>query len=64
MASNPKHENFRPATQEELDRAAEITPSDIDQAVAAWKDDAPPELKDLLDAEELHFDGNAEGDAG
>ncbi len=55
MPQDPKHQDFKPATDAELDDAAEITPGDIDRAVAAWREDAPAEFKDLLDAEELEF---------
>lgn len=37
---------------EDLDRAAEITPGDIDRARTAWEEDAPTEFKAILDATE------------
>lgn len=33
-----------------MDRLAEISPTDLQAARAAWKKDAPPELRNLLDA--------------
>jgi len=36
---------------EPLDRLAEITPEDVERAKGAWKKDAPPKMKRLLDAE-------------
>lgn len=37
-------------TDAELDKLAEITPADIEDAKRAWRDDAPAAAKDLLDA--------------
>lgn len=39
----------RPLSPEELDRAAEISDRDIERAQRAWKHDAPPRFKKLLD---------------
>lgn len=38
-------------TDEELDDLAGIGPADVADAVAAWKRDAPPALRGLIDAE-------------
>lgn len=40
----------RAATDAELDELAEITPADVADAQNAWHQDAPSEVKDLLDA--------------
>ncbi len=37
-------------SDEELDDLSEISPQDIAEAQAAWRRDAPPEFRDLLDA--------------
>lgn len=55
--ADPKHDGFRPATDAEIAALARIAPGDIDRAVAAWKEDAPPEFRELLDAEPLDIDG-------
>lgn len=39
-------------TEEDIDRLAEITPQDIEEAKAAWRRDAPPWARELLDATE------------
>jgi hypothetical protein len=49
-AARPKPPTFDAATEAELDAAAEITPDDIARAQAAWRRDASPEFRDLLDA--------------
>lgn len=41
---------FDAATEAELDAAAEITPDDLARAAAAWRRDASPAFRDLLDA--------------
>lgn len=41
----------KPATEEQLAKAAEIAPEDIIKARDTWRKDAQPKLKDLLDAE-------------
>lgn len=38
------------AEEAELDAAAVITPEDIEDAMARWREDASPEFRDLLDA--------------
>jgi hypothetical protein len=43
---------FDEATEAELAAAAEITPEDITRAQQAWRRDASPEFRDLLDAPE------------
>jgi acyl-CoA reductase-like NAD-dependent aldehyde dehydrogenase len=42
---------FDPATEAELDAAAEITPEDIARAQEAFRESAPKQFRDLLDAE-------------
>ena len=37
-------------TDDELDDLAKIGPADVADAVAAWKRDAPPALRGLIDA--------------
>lgn len=37
-------------SDEELDALAEISPSDVEDARRAWRNDASPAFKDLLDA--------------
>ncbi|MGI8765689.1 MAG: hypothetical protein ACR2KM_04125 [Gemmatimonadaceae bacterium] len=39
-----------PEKEREIEAASIITPEDILRAQAAWRQDAPPEYKDLLDA--------------
>jgi hypothetical protein len=46
----PKPPTFDAATEAELDAAAAITPDDIARARLAWRRDASPEFRDLLDA--------------
>jgi hypothetical protein len=41
---------FDAATEAEIAAAAEITPEDIARAQQAWRRDARPEFRDLLDA--------------
>jgi hypothetical protein len=41
---------FDAATEAELAAAAEITPEDIARAQQAWRRDARPAFRDLLDA--------------
>lgn len=41
----------KPATDEQLTKAAEISDIDIEKARAIWRKDAQPKLKNLLDAE-------------
>lgn len=41
----------KPSTEEQLAKAAEISDIDIEKAREAWRKDAQPKLKDLLDAE-------------
>jgi acyl-CoA reductase-like NAD-dependent aldehyde dehydrogenase len=41
----------KPATDEQLTKAAEISDTDVDKARATWKKDAQPKLKNLLDAD-------------
>jgi hypothetical protein len=41
---------FDDAPEAELDRAAAITPDDVARAAAAWRRDASPAFRDLLDA--------------
>jgi acyl-CoA reductase-like NAD-dependent aldehyde dehydrogenase len=43
---------FDPATEAEIAAAAEITPEDIARARQAWRRDAAPDFRDLLDAAE------------
>jgi hypothetical protein len=38
-------------SDEDLDELAEITPADIVEAQSRWREDAPAEFKNLLDAE-------------
>jgi hypothetical protein len=38
-------------TDAELDDLADVGPADVADAVAAWKRDAPPVLRGLIDAE-------------
>lgn len=42
---------FDEAAERELDRAAEITLDDIGDAIRAWRTDASPPFRELLDAE-------------
>lgn len=37
-------------TEEDLDRLSRVTDTDVDHAVQVWRDTAPPEYRDLLDA--------------
>ena len=41
-----------PLTDHDLDRLAEITEDDIQRAKALWRRTAPPEFRNLLEAEE------------
>lgn len=43
----------KPATEEQLAKAADISPEDIARARRMWVKDAQPKLKTLLDAEDL-----------
>lgn len=43
----------KPATEEQLTKAAEISDADVEKAREVWRKDAQPKLKDLLDAEDL-----------
>lgn len=51
-APTPEPPEFDAATQRELDRAAEVTPEDIERAQEQWRETAPQRFRDLLDAEE------------
>lgn len=42
-----------PASEEQLTKAADITPEDVLRARERWRKDAQPKLKDLLDAEDI-----------
>lgn len=42
-----------PLSDEELDKAAEVTDADIEAARKLWKQSVDPELSDLLDAIEV-----------
>ena len=46
-----KRRKAKHSTEAELDKLAEITPEDIEDAMLQWKRDASPEFKNLLDAE-------------
>lgn len=48
---------LRPSSDAELDKLAAITPTDIDSAARAWRQDAPAALKPLLDATPDKGDG-------
>ncbi len=39
-------------TDDDLDGLVEVSPMDAEEAHAAWRRDAPPEARDLLDATE------------
>jgi hypothetical protein len=39
-----------PAERAEIERAAEISEEDVDDAARQWRHDAPRELRDVLDA--------------
>jgi len=52
MTDDRRREKLDEPTDEELDELAKITPEDIERASARWKKDAPPEFRDLLDAEQ------------
>lgn len=39
-------------TDEEIDALVEISPADVERAAVWWRTNAPPEAKDILDAEE------------
>lgn len=41
------------ASDEQLTKAAEISPEDVLKARDRWRKDAQPKLKDLLDAQDL-----------
>lgn len=41
---------FDAATEAEIAAAAEITPEDLTRAQQAWRRDASPQFRDLLDA--------------
>ena len=43
--------DFKPSTDAELDELANISSADIERAKSAWKKDADPQYRDLLDAE-------------
>jgi hypothetical protein len=47
---DPRRE-FTPASKEELDQLAAIqVPADVERAKRAWKQDASPKARELLDA--------------
>ncbi len=48
-----RREELDTPSEEELDKLAEITPADVDRAMARWRKNAPAQFKDLLDAELL-----------
>lgn len=52
MPDTPKpiNRHYTPKSDAELDALAQITPSDIEDAKAAWEEDAPAPFKKLLDA--------------
>lgn len=50
---------FDAATEAELDAAAAITPDDVARAGAAWRRDASPAFRDLLDAKPVDPRGRA-----
>ena len=37
-------------SDDDLDALSEVSPQDIPEAQGAWRRDAPPKLRDLLDA--------------
>lgn len=43
-------------TDEDLDRLSQVTPEDIQQAAARWREAASPQYQNLLDAEEVEGD--------
>lgn len=43
----------RPATEAELDKAAEITEAGIAAAAEMWRESATPQFRTLLDAEQI-----------
>lgn len=52
MPNTPEpNRQYTPKTDAELEALAEITPSDIEDAKAAWEEDAPAPFKKLLDAQ-------------
>lgn len=50
MPSDPER-IAQPFTDAELDALASVTPQDIERATLAWAQDAPPQYRDLLNAE-------------
>lgn len=50
--ADPRLQRRRP-TDEELERAAEISEADVDAAIDAFNQHAPVEAKGLLDAEPI-----------
>jgi hypothetical protein len=46
-------------TDEDLQALADIKPTDLKTAIALWKQDVPPNFKELLDAEVIEV--NSEG---
>lgn len=52
---DPRLTRRRP-TDTELDKAAEITEADVDEAVTAWKRYAPADARGILDAEPTDAD--------
>lgn len=45
-------------SDEELDQLAQISAADVRAAVALWRNEAPREMKLLLDSQEVNNDGN------
>jgi hypothetical protein len=56
----PPPPTFDAATEAELDEAARITPDDIARAGAAWRRDASPAFRDLLDAKPVEPESRGE----
>lgn len=53
---------FRKASDKELDKAAEVTPEDIERAKAFARRNAPKGMKNLLDAEPVEDEQDLEDD--
>ncbi|MBA3341637.1 MAG: hypothetical protein H0T48_07360 [Gemmatimonadaceae bacterium] len=49
--TDKRREKLDVPSQDKLDELARITPSDVDRAVSRWKRHAPPQFRDLLDAQ-------------
>jgi len=47
-------------SEEDLDRLSEITPGDIERAREHWRANVPPMYRNLLDAEMVEPDADAE----